>query len=104
MPKDLQREFTDEELALKDRRTMLHEVADLMLGGSSQAEAVRIVGIDILDEPLPIGKTYVPTPDQIAAACLEIQATWSVAERKARCVFKCPEFALQRFGARDMVA
>lgn len=31
---------------------------------------------------------YTPTPEEIAAACLRIQATWSDAERERRLVFK----------------
>ena len=29
-----------------------------------------------------------PTPTQIAAACLRIQATWDAATRESRCVYK----------------
>ncbi|QDV54905.1 hypothetical protein [Rosistilla oblonga] len=62
----------------------LAEVAGLVARGLDPTEAAGIVNVDIAGQQLPRKSSFMPSPDEIAAQCLAVQAGWSPQERVRR--------------------
>ena len=74
----------------QEREQKLAEVAGLIARGLSRSDAAAVVGVDVEGARLPKQHTFLPTPDEIAKACLEFQAGWSATVRPARMAYpKC---------------
>lgn len=61
------------------------------MGGEASPDSVEDFAAELDDEPEDPRKVYLPTAEEIAAACREIQTGWSEREREGRRVFRPSE-------------
>jgi len=73
-------------VAARDRRELLAEVAGLVADGLDPDDAAELVGVDIQGQKLPGRFAFTPSPATIAAGCLDVQSNWTTNERQKRCL------------------
>jgi len=60
----------------------------------SQKEQDKLIKRKQKQDELAESKEYIPTPEEIAIACLEIQKGWTDEERELRARGRLPDFEL----------